>query len=209
MHKLLKFAIHLIALQVIITPAMSVLYAQQIYKSIDKQGRVTYSEAPPAPSTGDKLIGDSAGSNPALPYALQQVVSRYPVTLYTSVDCAPCINARIMLTQRGVPFTERTVASNEDIEAYKRLSGDTSLPMATIAAQQLKGYEETEWTKYLDAAGYPKTSALPRNYRNPEPAPLVAVKKVVEKPTVVDKPPAVTGRPAPVDAGNNPAGIKF
>lgn len=209
MHKLLKFAIHLIAAQAIILPATSVLHAQQVYKSVDKQGRVTYSEAPPAPSTGDKLVGDSAGSNPALPYALQQVVSRYPVTLYTSADCAPCINARIMLTQRGVPFTERTVASNEDIEAYKRLNGDTSLPLATIAAQQLKGYEETEWTKYLDAAGYPKTSTLPRNYRNPEPTPLVAVKKAAEKPVVADKPAPVAVRQKPAAPGNNPAGIKF
>ncbi|MDO8456804.1 MAG: glutaredoxin family protein [Burkholderiaceae bacterium] len=209
MHKLLKFAIYLIAIQAIITPAMSVLHAQQVYKSVDKQGRVSYSEAPPAPSTGDKLVGDSAGSNPALPYALQQVLSRYPVTLYTSVDCAPCINARIMLTQRGVPFIERTVASNEDVEAYKRLNGDTSLPMATIAAQQLKGYEGTEWSKYLDAAGYPKTSTLPRNYRNPEPAPLVAVKKAVEKPVVADKPAPTAVRSTPAAPNNNPAGIKF
>ncbi len=209
MHKLLKFAIHLIAIKAIITPAMSVLHAQQIYKSVDKQGRVTYSEAPPAPSTGDKLVGDSASSNASLPYALQQVVSRYPVTLYSNADCAPCINARIMLTQRGVPFTERTVASNEDVEAYKRINGDTSLPMATIAAQQLKGYEETEWSKYLDAAGYPKTSTLPRNYRNPEPTPLVAVKKAAEKPVVADKPAATAVRPTPAASNNNPAGIKF
>ena len=209
MHKPLKFAIYLIAIQAIIMLAMSGLHAQQVYKSVDKQGRVTYSEAPPAPSTGDKLVGDSAGSNASLPYALQQVVSRYPVTLYASAECAPCINARIMLTQRGVPFTERTVTSNEDIEAYKRLNGDTSLPMATIAAQQLKGYEETEWSKYLDAAGYPKTSTLPRNYRNPEPAPLVAVKKAAEKPVVADKPAATAVRPAPAAPGNNPAGIKF
>lgn len=208
MHKLLRFATHLIAVQAIIMPTTDILYAQQVYKSVDKQGRVTYSEVPPAPSTGDKLVGDSASSNPSLPYALQQVVSRYPVTLYTNADCAPCINARIMLTQRGVPFTERLIASNEDIDAYKRLNSDNSLPMVTIAAQQLKGYEETEWTKYLDAAGYPKASVLPRNYRNPEPAPLVA-KKAVEKPVVVEKPPVVPVRPTPAVTNNNPAGIKF
>lgn len=209
MHKLLKFAIHLIATQAIIMPAMSGLHAQQVYKSVDKQGRVTYSEIPPAPSTGDKLIGDAASSNPALSYALQQIVSRYPVTLYTSADCAPCINARLMLTQRGVPFTERTIASNEDIDAYKKLSGDASLPLATIAAQQLKGYDASEWSAYLDAAGYPNTSTLPRNYRNPEPAPLVAVKKTVSKAPVAEKPAAVQARPAPAATPDNPAGIRF
>jgi glutaredoxin len=209
----LKNAAKLIAVLAIITLTSSQLYAQQVFKSVDKQGRVTYSELPPAPGSGDKLTGESATAAP-LPYALQQIVSRYPVTLYTAAECAPCINARLMLTQRGVPFTERTVSSNEDIDAYKRLNGDTSLPLATIAAQQLKGYEESEWTKYLDAAGYPKSSVLPRNYRNPEATSLTpkkalekAEKEVAEKPAPTR--PVRPAAPAPQEPTNNPAGIKF
>jgi glutaredoxin len=211
---LLQTAIKLIAVVVIITPAAADLYAQQVYKSVDKNGRVTFSEVPPLPGSGDRLTGESA-TNPSLPYTLQQIVSRYPVTLYSAENCAPCISARLMLTQRGVPFTERTVSSNEDIDAYKKLNGDTSLPLATIASQQLKGYEESEWTKYLDAAGYPKSSTLPRNYRNAEPTSLTP-KKVVEKAEkeVAEKPATAPTRPArpaasPQPPNNNPAGIKF
>ena len=189
------------------------LYAQQVYKSVDKNGRVTYSETQPLPGSGDKLTGDSA-AGASLPYTLQQVASRYPVTLYTTAECGPCINARLMLTQRGVPFKELTVSSNEDITAYKKLNSDNNFPLVTVAAQQLKGYEETEWTKYLDAAGYPKSSVLPRNYRNPEATSLTpkkaaekTEKEVAEKPT-----PARAVRPAaaaPQEPSNNPAGIKF
>lgn len=205
-------AIKLIAVVAIITPVTANLYAQQVYKSVDKNGRVTYSEAPPLPSSGDKLTGESA-ANPSLPYTLQQIVSRYPVTLYSAENCAPCISARLMLTQRGVPFTERTISSNEDIEAYKRINGDSSLPLGTIAAQQLKGYEESEWTKYLDAAGYPKSSTLPRNYRNPE-AKSLTPKKAVEKTEKEAAEKPTSARPAQPAAAlqapnNNPAGIKF
>ncbi len=160
-----QIAIKLIAILAIITPATADLYAQKVYKRVDKNGRVTYSEVPPLPGSGDKLTGESA-ANPTLPYSLQQVVSRYPVTLYTTADCGPCINARLMLTQRGVPFIERTVSSNEDITAYKRLNSENNFPLVTIATQQLKGYGETEWTKYVDAAGYPKSSTLLRNFGN-------------------------------------------
>lgn len=211
LRKSLKNAAKIIAVLSIITPASGQLYAQQVYKSVDKNGRVTYSEVPPLPGSGDKLSGDSAASV-SLPYALQQVVSRYPVTLYTTADCGPCISAKLMLTQRGVPFTERTVSSNEDITAYKRLNSDNNVPLATIAAQQLKGYEESEWTKYLDAAGYPKSSTLPRNYRNAEPVSLTPKKVVekIEKTAVTEKPtstrPAATASQEP---NNNPAGIKF
>lgn len=116
-----------------------------------------------------------------------------------------------MLIQRGVPFTERTISSNEDIAAYKKLNADNNFPLATIASQQLKGYEESEWTKYLDAAGYPKSSTLPRNYAQKAATPLVAVvpKKAVEKAVAVDKPADEAARPAPATSNSNPAGIKF
>jgi glutaredoxin len=209
---LLHIAIKLIAIMAIITTATTNLYAQQVFKSVDKNGRVTYSEVPPLPSSGDKLTGESA-ANPALPYTLQQIVSRYPVTLYTTKDCGPCVNARLLLTQRGVPFAERTVSSNEDIDAYKKLNSENTFPFATIASQQLKGYQEDEWTKYLDAAGYPKSSTLPRNYRNPDATSLTPTKvaektdkEVAEKPT-----PSRPARPTPAAQvpNNNPAGIKF
>ena len=209
--KNLNIAVKIIAILAIITPAIGLLHAQQVYKSVDKNGRVTYSEVPPLPGSGDKLTGDSA-ANVALPYAQQHEVSRYPVTLYTTAECAPCINARLMLTQRGVPFAERTVNSNEDITAYKKLNSENNFPLATIAAQQLKGYEETEWTKYLDAAGYPKSSTLPRNYRNAEPVSLAQKKMLekAEKPAVTEKPAAVQpATAAPQVPNNNPAGITF
>jgi glutaredoxin len=142
---------------------------------------------------------------------LQQVVSRYPVTLYTTAECSPCINARLMLTQRGVPFKELTISSIEDIIAYKKLNGDNNFPLATISAQQLKGYEEAEWTKYLDAAGYPKSSVLPRNYKNAEATSLTP-KKVAEKETAEKPAPTRAARPAASvqqESTNNPAGIRF
>jgi hypothetical protein len=46
------------------------------------------------------------------------------------------------------------------------------LPVLTIGSQQLKGYQSNDWQGYLDAAGYPKTSALPASYRNPASTPL-------------------------------------
>jgi hypothetical protein len=53
----------------------------------------------------------------------------------------------------------------------QRLSGDTSVPFATIGSQQLKGFSDVEWTQFLNAAGYPQTSVLPASYRPPPPRP--------------------------------------
>lgn len=185
--------------------------AQQLYRIVGADGRVTFSDQPPPPSANVKVTTGRGGSfsesagNPALPLELRNAAQRFPVTLYTGKDCVPCDTGRNLLRNRGIPFTERTVESNEDAEALKRLTGDTSLPMATIGGQQMKGFSDSEWTQFLDAAGYPKTSQLPSGYRNPAPTPMVARAAPAPAPA-----PAAAAAPAPTaPAPSNPAGIRF
>lgn len=204
------YATRFIALLAITMLAAGQIHAQQVYKSIDKQGRVTYSQTPPKPGSDDKLTGDSA-ANPTLPYAVQQVANRYPVTLYTIPDSTYCVNARLYLMQRGIPFTEKTVNTPEDMAEFKNRLSENIFPTLTIGSQQLKGFDDTEWSKYLNAAGYPPKSVLPRNYTNPAPTPLVATKKTAEKSSTATTPVTPKEQPAPTRQldPSNPTGIKF
>jgi glutaredoxin len=190
--------------------------AQQVYRIVGPDGKVTFSDQPPPAAGAGKIstastAGSGGAASTGLPFELRQVASKYPVTLYTGENCGPCGSARAMLLNRGIPFSERTVNTNEDIRALQRLSGEASLPFATIGGQQLKGFSDVEWTQFLNAAGYPATSVLPPSYRPPAAAPLVSV---ATPPPAASAPAA---RPAaapeavapPPPAGNNPAGIKF
>lgn len=190
--------------------------AQTVYRVVGPDGKVTFSDKPPAAS--DQATATGAGGKPlgsggaALPFELRQVASKYPVTLYTSSNCAPCGSGRALLSSRGIPFTEKTVGSSEDAEALQRIAGESSLPFLTIGGQQIKGYSDAEWTQFLDAAGYPKSSVLPASYRGPAATPLVAVQKPAPaaKPEEAQTPraPATPSRPA-VGTPPNPAGIAF
>jgi len=185
--------------------AVSSAHAQQIYKSIGPDGKVTFSDRAPDPDATPTTIAGSGSSNDVLPFKLRQVANKYPVTLYSSQDCDPCNSARNLLTQRGIPFNEKTINSNEDIDALKRLSGSSNLPFGTIGSQHLKGFSDAEWRKYLDAAGYPQESELPKNYRRPSPTPLVVVAKPAEKEKEEE-----TERPAPPpQPTSGPGGIIF
>jgi glutaredoxin len=191
--------------------------AQQVYRIVGPDGKVTFSDRAPDNQAQPQALANSGARNASanLPYELAQVAGRYPVTLYTGKDCTPCDSARSLLSNRGVPFAERTISSNEDINALKRLSGDTSLPLVTIGGQQLAGFSDSEWTQYLDAAGYPKQSQLPASYRRPVASPLVAV---VDKAPAAETAPAAPA-PAPATApqtpreprrnNDNPANISF
>lgn len=196
---------------------VGVATAQPVYRIVGPDGKVTFSDRAPredaTPTNNNANAGAGAvdNSTTALPYELRQLAARFPVTLYTSPDCAPCVSARNLLVNRGIPFTERTITSNEDIEALGRLSGSTSLPFGTIGGQHLNGFSDGEWTQYLDAANYPKQSQLPTNYRRPAATPLVAVKRIEPASAAPERPAAPRPEPAaPSGPGpSNPAGIRF
>lgn len=198
--------------------------AQQVHRIVGPDGKVTFSDRAPedkkAQSTVLSTASGGAASNPALPSELRQIASRFPVTLYTGESCSPCQQARQLLVQRGVPFTERSVNTNDDLDALRRLSGESALPFGTIGRQQLKGFSDAEWTQYLDAAGYPAQSRLPKGYTQPAATPLAPAKaptasapdapqEAASAPTGRPRrqapPPPPPGGPTP----SNPAGIRF
>ena len=122
--------------------------------------------------------------------------------------------ARTLLTTRGIPFQERTVNSNQEVEALQKLSGQTSLPLLTIGTQQLPGFSDTQWAQYLDAAGYPRSNGLPSGYRNPPAQPMVA--QLTRAPAPAPAAPRAAPEEQPLPAAppsgptpENPAGIKF
>jgi hypothetical protein len=51
--------------------------------------------------------------------------------------------------------------------------GGRTVPSLTIGAQPLRGFNDSDWAGFLDAAGYPKESKLPRNWPVPVATPLV------------------------------------
>ena len=210
-----KFVLSSATLAVLAIAAVwSTASSAQVYRIVGPDGKVTFSDKPPV-TEGASRVGaaSSTGGNAAagLPYELRQVASKYPVTLYVGDNCGPCGAGRSMLTSRGIPFAEKTVSSNEDGQALQRLSGDRSLPFMTIGSQQLKGFSDSEWTQFLDAAGYPSSSTLPASYRQPAATPLVAVAAAPAAAAAVPaaRPAAPAPAPRPAPSNDNPAGIKF
>jgi glutaredoxin len=187
--------------------------AMALYKVVGPDGKVSYTDRPPAdkPSQALKTNGAVADTN-SLPFELRQAASRYPVTLYTSSDCAACDQGRSALKARGVPFTEKTVQTAEDDKALQNQEGTRSLPVLRIGSQQLKGYLASDWNGFLDAADYPKQSRLPPNYQWSNPAPLVAVASKPAAPAEPGRRAATrtpAGTPPRADPEANPTGIRF
>jgi glutaredoxin len=182
------------------------------YKVVAPDGRVTYTDRPPADASArvtplGQAGGTDAAAPNALPLELQRIVQRYPVTLYASADCTPCDAGRQLLQQRGIPYAERAVGgSSDDVAALERATGARTLPALTIGAQALPGFAPAQWSSYLDAAGYPRESRLPRGWAAPPATPLVERKPAATTAAA----PAAASAPAAAAPLLPPAsGIRF
>ncbi len=183
--------------------ALAAQAAAPLYKVVEPDGRVTYTDRP-APNASGRVTAvgsDPAAAAPAddsltvLPTALRAVATRFPVTLYATTDCAPCEQARTLLRQRGVPYRERLASTDADREAWPRVVGSMEAPALAVGGQMLRGYAPDDWSSYLDAAGYPRDGRLPPNYQPPPPAPIAATRPV---------PPAGTASRVLRDEGGAP-----
>ncbi|MBL8329778.1 MAG: glutaredoxin family protein [Rubrivivax sp.] len=184
--------------------------AWALYKVVGPDGRITYTDTPPVTDTSSRVApfrpGHSTAEAAALPLELRQPMQRYPVVLYTGVDCIPCDSARQLLLQRGVPFSERRVVTEDDARAYDKLGGARTLPGLGIGEQQLRGLNTADWVAYLDAAGYPKESRLPKGWKAPAATPLAEARAPAAAPSeTAARESAAARRPAPTTAPAAPA----
>lgn len=166
------------------------LHAQQtIYRWVDKDGKVVFSDTPPPKeitSSTQKRAGGGYTDSVQLPYATQLAMQRNPVTLYASGVCgALCDQGRALLSRRGVPFGERDASADPAAaEAVEKAVGSLVVPVLIVGEIKLRGFDEGTWQAALDTAGYPRT-ALP-NQPNPRATPPAPPRK----PAVAEVPPA-------------------
>ena len=171
------------------------------YKYVGPDGKVSYSDTPPPAATKGVQKKHLAPATPTssagtgLPYELGLTAKNFPVTLYTSPGCEGCDLGRSFLAKRGIPFTEKTITTNDELQALKKLANTGGLPVMTVGNTKLLGYEPSGWGSALDTASYPANSALPPSYKPAAATPLIAKKPEVAAPSANQT--AATGTPAP------------
>jgi glutaredoxin len=171
--------------------------SQQVYRYVDKDGRVVYSDRGPPADAKDvqakRLRGNVIESN-EIPLSTQQAQERFPVTLFSFGCGEVCSAAEGLLNRRGVPFSTVNVETPEGAEQLSKTTGDLRAPVLQVGDKTfIKGYSEAQWNKALDEAGYPKAPAQRRTAvgRAPagEPAPTTTAAAATTEPRSVAAPP--------------------
>ncbi|HTP47360.1 MAG TPA: glutaredoxin family protein [Casimicrobiaceae bacterium] len=176
-----------LALIAICGSGLAISQVQQVYRYVDPEGRVVYSDKPPPPNARDaqaKRIGRNTIETSNLSYTSALAEERFPVTLYTFGCGTICDTASALLNKRGVPHTVVDVGQGDGADKLKRLTGGLDAPALQVGDQFTTGFNENRWQSMLTDAGYPQTPA-PRTApvgRAPSPPPTPVPNAAVEAP---------------------------
>jgi glutaredoxin len=134
---------------------------KQVYRYVDAEGRVVYSDKPPPANAKDaqtKRVGGNYIETDPMSISEQQATERYPVTLYSFACGELCDDATGLLNKRGVPYTTVDVQTPDGAKKLQAISGEMTAPVLAVGDKLIyKGYNEARWQQMLDDAGYPKT----------------------------------------------------
>jgi glutaredoxin 3 len=134
-------------------------FAVTVSECVDAQGHRSFSDRcqPEAKKVNELKV---AGSAKAPSPTISEIAERHPVTLYAVPKCDVCELVRNLLDRRKVPFTEKNVSENPDLQQeLKDRAGALTVPTLFIDNKPMTGYNEQQIDTTLTAAGYPNVSA--------------------------------------------------
>ena len=145
--------------------------AGDLYRWVDANGKPQYGDMPPPGAVMIEQLEffDEAAADAGLPYETRRALKDFPVTLYVADNCIEfCEQARSLLKTRGIPYSEKAVRTQEEVDAFKAAAGDDGVPAMSVGKIFINGFNAERWNSELNIAGYPKTSPYQMPKISPE-----------------------------------------
>jgi len=135
----------------------------QIYKWVDENGTMHFSQSPPAASRRDVAVIHPSEHRPMVtdqPRAATEnpiSVSRRRrnndfVELYVTKWCMHCRRARAFLNEEDIPFVEYDIEEEPwAAEHIRELTGRSGVPVAVFGEKVVRGFSAASYRRALDA----------------------------------------------------------
>ncbi len=128
--------------------------AQTLYRSVTPDGKVVYSDHPPAQGRVVKTLTPADSASTTLPVsaveqlrrlqALAPTVARRPagggVVLYSAAWCGYCKKAKAYLDGRGVAYREVDIDTQDGLAAYAQDGGGKGIPLLIADGGRVQGF---------------------------------------------------------------------
>ena len=142
------------ALLLTVAPA----FGQALYKSVTPDGRVVYSDHPPAANKLVKTITPDAAPATALPPSAAEQLRRLQelrpasaqiggTTLYSAAWCGYCTRAKAWLGAKGIAYREVDIDTPDGMASFAQAGGGKGVPLLLARGQRVQGFSPASYEK--------------------------------------------------------------
>lgn len=131
--------------------ALSPASAQTMYKSVTADGKVVYSDHPPADSKVLKTLTPDGTPSSALPVSAVEQLRRLRalrptaaassgVVLYSAAWCGYCAKAKAYLATKGIAYREIDIDTSDGLASFAQAGGGKGVPLLIADGQRVQGF---------------------------------------------------------------------
>ncbi len=120
----------------------------EIYKWVDEEGKVHFSDQPPSAANVERLdVQINTYTSPEVTDVAQDLGADKEVTMYGASWCAVCKKARKYFRAKGIAFVEYDIEkSSKGKRDFKRLGGK-GVPIILVGGKRLNGFSQGTFEK--------------------------------------------------------------
>lgn len=120
-----------------------------IYKWTDENGRVHYSDEPPANQKIDTIIKDISTKDISTYQAqpVEERAKRKKVVMYSTSWCGYCKKARQYFQKKGIAFKEYDIEKNRRAKREYDAMNGRGVPLIVVGDQRIAGFNEAEFER--------------------------------------------------------------
>lgn len=131
---------------------MSVNTWSEVYKWVDKNGRVHYGDNPNTSAKTTVIEGKSTSYN-SVPINRQgsnkvKAAKKQKVTMYSTSWCGYCKKARKYFTSQGIPFVDYDIEKNARARREYDKLGGRGVPVIVVGKRKMNGFSKGGFDRF-------------------------------------------------------------
>lgn len=142
---------------IILTSCMSSLGAAAIYKWIDANGKVHYSDTPSANNAAE-TINEQRLNSRASTYSQTQVKllstdkpstyrTQQKIVMYTTSSCGYCAKARAYFAEKSINYKEKNIETSKKYHSEFKALGGKGVPVILWGKNKMNGFSIAAFEK--------------------------------------------------------------
>jgi glutaredoxin len=143
-------------------PAIGSHAAQTLYKSIDSEGKVIYSDRPPVEGRLEKTLNFEDQPGSALPPATSAYVEQLRrsglappqvatagIVLYSATWCGFCKRAKAYLAGKGIKYRDFDIDTRDGMNAFAQAGGGKGVPLLIAGGRRVQGFSPAAYNAFF------------------------------------------------------------